>query len=97
MKLDQFKLLTDENIQRDVVQFLRAHGFDVLDPTKEGLFGRTDVDLLQRAVSEDRVVVTTTATLAHWPFWRVNRSWGLSICDRDTSTQSSPSKRFGPY
>ena len=58
MKLDQFKLLTDENIHRDVVQFLRARGFDVLDATKEGLCGRTDVDLLQRAVSEDRVVVT---------------------------------------
>ncbi len=30
----------------------------MLDVAEEGLFGTTDVDLLRRAVSEDRVVVT---------------------------------------
>ena len=31
---------------------------DVLDVSDEGLFGSTDVELIRRAVSEDRVVVT---------------------------------------
>lgn len=73
MKLDRFKLLTDENIHRDVVQFLRDRGFDALDVAEEGLFGTTDVELLRRAVSQDRVVIThdrdfgTLAILAHEP------------------------------
>ena len=73
MKLDRFKLLTDENIHRDVVQFLRDRGFDVRDVAEEGLFGTTDVDLLRRAVSQDRVVMThdrdfgTLAVLAGEP------------------------------
>ena len=58
MKLDRFKLLADENIHRDVVRFLRDRGFDVLHVAEEGMLGTTDVDLLRRAVSEDRVVLT---------------------------------------
>ncbi len=58
MKLTHFKLLTDENIHSGVVELLRQRGFDVLDVAEEGLFGARDVDLLRRAVAEDRVVVT---------------------------------------
>lgn len=58
MKLTHFKLLTDENIHSGVVELLRQRGFDVLDVAEEGLFGAPDVDLLRRAVAEDRVVVT---------------------------------------
>jgi len=62
LKLDRFKLLTDENIHHAVVQFLRDRGFDVLDVAEEGLFGTADVELLRQAVSQDRVVVTLDAT-----------------------------------
>ena len=58
MNLDQFKLLTDENVHHDVAQWLRDRGFDVLDAVAAGLFGATDVQLLRRAFSENRVVVT---------------------------------------
>ena len=58
MRLAQFKLLTDENVNRVVVTLLRQRGFDVLDVAEEGLLGASDVELLRRAVSEDRVVVT---------------------------------------
>lgn len=58
MKLTAFPLLTDENIDAAVIQLLRAHGFDVLDVAEAGLFGASDVALLQRAFGEGRVVVT---------------------------------------
>ena len=73
MKLDQFKLLTDENVHRDVVQWLRVRGFDVLDAVTADLFGATDVQVLRRAFSENRVVVAhdrdfgTLAVLAGEP------------------------------
>jgi hypothetical protein len=47
MKLQGFKLLTDENIHRDVVSFLRSQGCDVRDVSEEGHFGTPDVDLLR--------------------------------------------------
>ncbi len=58
MKLSDFALLTDENLEVEVVAFLRQSGFDVFDVCENGLHGSTDVDLLQRAVRENRVVVT---------------------------------------
>lgn len=77
MKLVEFKLLADENIHVDVVQFLRGRGIDVLDVTEEGIFGAADVDLLRRAVAEDRVVLThdrdfgTLAILAGEPVFGI--------------------------
>lgn len=58
MKLRDFGLLTDENLDPDVVAFLRRQGFDVSDVCEDGLQGSTDVALLQRAVAANRVVVT---------------------------------------
>lgn len=49
MKLRDFGLLTDENLDPDVVAFLRRQGFDVSDVCEDGLQGSTDVALLQRA------------------------------------------------
>lgn len=58
MKLAQCPLLTDENIDVEVVRFLREQGFDVHDVREEGLQGATDIDLIRKAVAESRVIVT---------------------------------------
>jgi predicted nuclease of predicted toxin-antitoxin system len=61
LKLRDFPLLTDENLDPDVVAHLRQLGFDVLDVVERGLQGTTDVDLLRQATSEGRVVVSHDA------------------------------------
>lgn len=58
MKLLDFALLTDENIQTEVVEYLRTLGFDVKDIKEEGLQGSTDEFLLKMAYEEKRVIVT---------------------------------------
>ena len=61
MKLRDFPLLTDENIDPDVVAHLRQLGFDVVDVVESSLQGSADADLLRLATSEGRVVVTHDA------------------------------------
>ncbi len=61
MKLRDFPLLTDENLDPDVVAHLRQLGFDVLDVVERGLQGSADVDLLQLANSQGRVVISHDA------------------------------------
>ena len=61
MKVRDFPLLTDENIDADVVAWLRGDGFDVFDVSEQGLFGTTDLALLQLAVASGRIVVTHDA------------------------------------
>jgi predicted nuclease of predicted toxin-antitoxin system len=53
-----FPLLSDENIAPDVVTGLRARGCDVRTAGDERLIGRPDVELLDRAATEGRVVLT---------------------------------------
>jgi predicted nuclease of predicted toxin-antitoxin system len=61
MKLHEFPLLTDENVDRDVVAWLRQTGFDVLDVSEQRLFGEADSKLLQLAVASGRIVMTHDA------------------------------------
>jgi predicted nuclease of predicted toxin-antitoxin system len=61
VKLADFGLLTDENIDSDVVAFLRSSGFDVRDVCESGWRGMSDSDLLRQAVAENRLIVTHDA------------------------------------
>jgi predicted nuclease of predicted toxin-antitoxin system len=58
MKFTEFKLLTDENIDPLVVEFLRQKGFDVWDIKEMSWRGRLDIDILKEAHKQKRVVVT---------------------------------------
>ena len=58
MKLRDFGLMTDENLDPEVVQWLIVSGFDVLDVCRDGLRGSTDIQLMLRAATERRVIVT---------------------------------------
>lgn len=58
MTLQDSRLLTDENMHPEVVQFLRSQGCDVLDVQEEGLHGTGDVKLMRLAYLEDRIILT---------------------------------------
>jgi predicted nuclease of predicted toxin-antitoxin system len=58
LKLRDFPILTDENIDPDVVAGLRRLGFDVLDVVESGRAGASDVDLLRWAKTQGRVIVS---------------------------------------
>jgi predicted nuclease of predicted toxin-antitoxin system len=53
-----FPLLSDENIAPDVVEGLRARGCDLRTAWDEQVIGRQDVEVLERATAQGRVVVT---------------------------------------
>jgi predicted nuclease of predicted toxin-antitoxin system len=61
LKLRQFPILTDENVDPGVVGGLRRLGFDVLDVTESGRTGSSDVDLLRWAISQGRIILTHDA------------------------------------
>ena len=58
MKPLDFPLLSDENIAPDVIDGLLARGCDLRSAWDEQLIGRSDADVLERATSQHRVVVT---------------------------------------
>ena len=58
MRVVGLSLLTDENIDHQIVIYLRGAGISVKDVKEEGLVGSEDVALLRLAMSESRVIVT---------------------------------------
>jgi len=60
------RLLANENIPGDAVAALRAVGHDVAW-VRSDTPGSTDLDVLARAMRENRVLLTSTRTSANWP------------------------------
>lgn len=52
------KILADENIQGEVIEFLRMEGFDVLAAKESLPEGISDADILRQAFKEQRIVLT---------------------------------------
>ena len=61
MKFKSLKLLADENISPKVVTFLREQGIDVLDVKEQQWFGKDDEELLEKANSQNRFILTHDA------------------------------------
>jgi predicted nuclease of predicted toxin-antitoxin system len=58
MKALEFPLLADENVNPDVVAFLRNTGLDVESIAEQGSFGLEDTKVLKQATESGRVVLT---------------------------------------
>ena len=58
MKLQDAKILADENISPKVVAFLRNAGLDVLDVKEQNWYGQNDEVLLDIAYQDQRFVLT---------------------------------------
>lgn len=58
MKLRDFKLLADENIDPELIDYLRDHGFDIKGVKEVGLIAAKDPTWLDLANKENRVIVT---------------------------------------
>ncbi len=57
MNLHSFQLLTDENVDKEVLIFLRSQNLDVFDIKESGLFRMKDQEILAKALVENRVVI----------------------------------------
>ncbi len=58
MNIRNQRFLTDENIDRELVEFLRLQTFDVLDIKEEGLFRLSDRSILEFGLSQQRIIIS---------------------------------------
>jgi predicted nuclease of predicted toxin-antitoxin system len=57
MLLERYHFIADENISPRVVSFLRETGIKVFDVKGEGLAGTYDLDIIETAAREERIVL----------------------------------------
>ncbi|MCK6693107.1 MAG: DUF5615 family PIN-like protein [Thermoanaerobaculia bacterium] len=58
MKINEFPLLTNENIDPDLVTYLRSKGFDVFDIKESGMQASTDEEIIRLGNQTGRVIIT---------------------------------------
>lgn len=88
MKIRDFGLFTDENLDSDVVQWLRQTGFDVYDVCENGLQGSSDFALLKLAAGQNRLIVTHDSDFGTLAVWHGEPVVGLIYCVPAISTRS---------
>ena len=59
------RFLVDEDLPRSLAHLLRTEGLDAEDVRDVGLRGKTDSEVLQYAVSQDRALVTADLDFAN--------------------------------
>lgn len=60
------KLYLDQMFKLDVAQALREQGFNVLRASETGLARADDLQILEKAVSEDRILITLDEHFGDW-------------------------------
>ena len=58
MNLRNFPFLADENINLEIVDFLRKEGFEVLSILEEGIFGKSDLEIIKESFAKGQVILT---------------------------------------
>lgn len=80
MTLRDFDLLTDENIDPLIVQFLGEVGFDVLDVNEQGWAGLKTATCYRLLINRAALWLRTIAILVHLFSHKVNRSREFCTC-----------------
>jgi len=75
ISIKDLKYLTDENIDIELLEFLREQGFDVFDIKEARLFRLSDRKILEMAYQEQRVVISQDSDFGTLIF-RDNTSFG---------------------
>jgi predicted nuclease of predicted toxin-antitoxin system len=58
MSIQEFRFLTDENIDAELVMILRSAGFDVFDIKEERLFRLSDAAIIEQSYLQQRVIIS---------------------------------------
>jgi predicted nuclease of predicted toxin-antitoxin system len=100
---DPYKLFLDQMFGLDVAQALRDQGYDVLRASETGDARADDQQILQKAISENRILITLDEHFGDWVILPLSQHPGVIRVKVDPTTwkciksspafSSSPSRR----
>ena len=74
---DPFKLYLDQMFRLDVAEALRTEGYDVVRASETGQARADDRQILQKAISEDRILVTLDENFGDWTILPLSQHPGV--------------------
>ena len=70
---EQHRLYIDQMFRLEVAQVLQKEGYDVLRASETGLARADDYQILQKAISENRVLITLDEHFGDWVILPLSR------------------------
>lgn len=77
MKLEEFRFLADENIDPELVTYLREQGFDIKDANDVGWIASKDNAWIELAKLEERVILTQDSDFGKIIFTQTTDFFGI--------------------
>ena len=94
---DICRLYLDQMLRHEVAQALREEGHDVLRATEVGQARADDHQILQKAISEDRVLVTLDEHFGDWVILPLSEHSGVIRLKINPTTSDNTIKLLLPF
>jgi predicted nuclease of predicted toxin-antitoxin system len=94
---DIFRLYLDQMLRHEVAQALRDEGHDVLRATEVGQARADDHQILQKAISENRVLVTLDEHFGDWVILPLSEHSGVIRLKINPTTSNNTIKLLLPF
>ena len=94
---DIFRLYLDQMLRYEVAQALRDEGHDVLRATEVGQARADDHQILQKAISENRVLITLDEHFGDWVILPLSEHSGVIRLKINPTTSNNAIKLLLPF
>jgi len=94
---ERLKLYLDQMLQIDVVQALRDEGHDVIRASEIGQARADDYEILQKAIAENRILVTLDEHFGDWVILPLSKHPGVIRLKVHPATSQNAIKLFLPF
>jgi predicted nuclease of predicted toxin-antitoxin system len=74
---EHFKLYLDQMLRLDAAQALREEGYDVMRASEVGQARADDYEILQKAIAENRILVTLDEHFGDWVILPLSKHPGV--------------------
>ena len=91
------KLYLDQMLQTYVAEKLRAEGYDVIRASEIGQARATDDEILQKAIIENRVLITLDEHFGDWAILPLNQHSGVIRLKVNPTTAENIIKLLLPF
>jgi len=94
---DPLKLYLDQMLRLDVAQVLRGEGHDVIRTFEVGQARADDYEILQKAIAENRILVTLDEHFGDWVILPLSKHPGVIRLKTHPTTSKNALKLLLPF
>jgi predicted nuclease of predicted toxin-antitoxin system len=94
---EHFKLYLDQMLRLDVAQALRNEGHDIMRASEVGQSRADDYEILQKAIAENRILVTLDEHFGDWVILPLSKHPGVIRLKINPTTSKNAKQLLVPF